>query len=230
MSLNFRGELGRTPDSESILFVNFLTQNREFIGPALGILEARKNPVKSDQVEAQILRASLRYNEIKENEKYEEFAKVITSIYDGEPADIDRRRGQILELVWELVGTIDNESYSDKIRNCKIFNNNKELSPKDIDFVYFNQDKDTNFFEFIELHECKAGIRCRVTDPKDGDTIDKLQLMDKTEKIAQKEDIDCNLYVITYDYDERRTKRELQKLNLNSIRIITRQEIESLIV
>lgn len=231
MKLEFKANDNfQTPDLESKRLSQFLVENKIFVGFTLSLLDSRKNPVAPDFIEDYIIKTSLRYDEIEGRDKYTEFVDIIKNVYDTDKSTLDSRRGYILELLWDSVGTINSKSYNKKIENSHVIYEGEFISSRDIDIAYLDIDINKGKYNFIELHECKASIKHKV-DPPQGHSIsdddkEKLELMKDTGKIANEEHIDCGLYIITYDFNDRRTKNILKNMGFEMIDIITRRKIE----
>lgn len=230
MKLKFKGNKGNIPDKESKRLAEFVLNHRNFLGLSLSILEARRQPIKPEMVEDVVIKGNPRFeDELLHDKNYQEFVKLVKDVYCASRGVVSNRRGYILELIWDVAGTVNNDFYNKKIENSKVIHNNAYISESDIDIVYCNIDKCNKHYKFIELQECKARIEHKVTPPIEDADMKKLELMRDTVEIANKENITCNSYIVTYERSSFRTATKLRNLNFPMIKIITRGQIENIV-
>jgi hypothetical protein len=203
------------PDS----LANFILLNRSFLGLSLSILGEKKNPIDGSAIKA-IVENNSRYNkEIETNSLVNDFINLIKDFYNTDADTLNTRRGRVLEIIWNAAGPYKSIKKYTKVEEAQVFHNGIILSDNDIDIVYREN--------FIELHECKASTQNAFRSPLKPKHQRKLELMDKTQRIANTESTDCEVYLITFDPNPNQSIRLLQKNKFTTFKIVCRRDIES---
>lgn len=228
MRLSFKSkeESNRTSDIVVEQLSSFILKNNIFLGGTISILAEWKMHIEPESIEEIVKNESIFENDIKKNEKYKEFIELLKDFYSGDDDKVNERRGRLLEILWDRVGVFD-KNYKDceKVTEAQVYDKGNKISEKDIDIVYFNENKDQIKKEFIELHECKSSAKSTLRTPLRDRHRLKLELMKETKSIADKEKIMCDAYIITFEFNTRNARRILDRYQFNTIKIITGSDI-----
>ncbi|EJA6562024.1 TPA: hypothetical protein KPF84_001416 [Clostridioides difficile] len=204
----------------------FILNNKSFLGITLSILDEWKKDIDNSKIE-DIIRHNSRFEEsISKDKDYGEFIRLLNSFYNGTEKDISDRRGRILELIWDVVGTYSGKKFTQKIDEAIVLENEIEISDKDIDIVYVGEVKDKNTDNFIEMHECKSSANATLRTPLKPKYRGKLELMQSVLQISETEEIKCDGLIITFNANKRRLERKLKSYGFEHFKIIPRAEIE----
>lgn len=226
LSFQSKEESNRTTDLVVEQLSSFILNNNIFVGGTFSMLAEWKMHIEPDSIEEIVKNESIFENDIKKNEKYEEFIKLLKDFYSGDDDKVNERRGRLLEMLWDRIGVF-NKNYKDckKVTEAQVYDKGNKISEKDLDIVYFNENKDQIEKEFIELHECKSSAKNTLRTPLRDSHRLKLELMKETKSIADEEKIICDAYIITFEFNTRNARRNLDRNQFNTIKIITGSDI-----
>lgn len=228
MRLSFKPkeESNRTTDLVVEQLSSFILDNNIFLRGTFSILAEWKMHIEPNSIEEIVKNESIFEEDIKKNEKYREFINLLGEFYSGDDDEVNTRRGRLLEILWDEVG-VYNKSYKDceKVLEAQVYDEGNKISEKDIDIVYFDENKSQVQKEFIELHECKSSVNNTLRAPLRDRHRLKLELMKETKSIADEEGIMCDAYIITFEFNPRNARRILDRYQFKTIKIITGSDI-----
>lgn len=204
------------PDNETIQLATFLHNNKSYIEFTFGVLERMKSPKTNIK---QKLLVSPGIDDIKNLRNFADYIKMMIDFYNTANLEIlSLRRGFVLELVVEQICPSEDVKSYNIIKECLVYNNGVEVSPKDIDIVFeYNK---------IEAIECKAVLITYLhAEPLPYRPKEKLEFLLEVKKLAANNNIDCNVFLATYSSEISLAKSILIKSGYTSFTILRREDI-----
>lgn len=215
------------PEHPSIdSLVRFILNNKSFLGITLSILDEWRMEIDNSKIEDVVNNNSRFEESLSKDEDYIEFIRLLSLFYNGTENEIGDRRGRVLELVWEIVGTYNGKEFTQKIDEAIVLENEIKISDKDIDIVYVGEVNERNTDEFIEMHECKSSAEATLRSPLRTNHRKKLELMKSVLEISESEEIQCDGLLVTFNANATKLERQLARYGFGHFKIVPRVEIE----